>query len=367
MPLIATLELESKKFSYNAVVSTSSEKIVLKFLKNNQIFKVFFIVDKNLRKKFIKMRKIISEDIQVSEVFIEASEEGKDLRKIFNIYAKMLAEKCDRHTVLIALGGGVTGDISGFIAGTYMRGIPWIGVPTTLLAMVDSSVGGKTGVNHPLGKNLIGLINQPSLVINDPGFLKTFSDRDLVSGFGEMVKIALTLDLGFYTWLNLHWKKILSLKQPFLSDSLMKSIKLKMSIVKRDPFEKRGIRDILNFGHTIGHALETITSYKQYRHGEAVIWGMRVEAALSVVRGHLSSTEYVKIQKFLFEIPCPPLVRLNMPLFLKVMSRDKKSHGGKIRFVLLKRVGKTILDAEVTREDLAEAFSLVKVFAKEIS
>lgn len=288
---------------------------------------------------------------------VHASEELKELNAIYPIYEKLLSLKADRRSVLFAIGGGVIGDVAGFIAGTYLRGIPWVGVPTTLLAQVDSSVGGKTGVNHKSGKNLIGIFNQPSYVLCDTSVLKTLSPRDRLSGWGEMIKYGLIADRSFYLELVRRWE-VESLDVD--ARLIHRCLDWKAKFVVRDPFDLTGVREVLNFGHTIGHALEAELGYGYLRHGEAVIWGMRAALYLSVLRGHLSKQVQQGVDHFLSQLPVPVIHSVKISQLMKRFKTDKKMRPGvngkpgKVRFVLLKAVGKTVLDSQVEDSEVFE-------------
>jgi len=353
------LKIRRESLTTNLLVGSKLSLKLVEYLRKEKIRKCYILSDLRLKKESIKIATLIRKNhLECHEISIKVSEEAKSYQNIFKIYTELLKNKADRRSVIIALGGGVTGDIAGFIAGTYMRGMAWIGIPTTLLAMVDSSVGGKTGVNHPLGKNLIGMIHQPKLVLCDIDYLKTLEQRDIYSGYAEMIKIALALDKKYFKLLAENENKITKRDISFLCRAISRSLELKMDIVSRDEFERKGIRDILNFGHTIGHALETITSYKRFRHGEAVLWGMRIESALSFVRGYLSRKEFLEIERFLSSIPCPALPLFDLNEFMDLLTRDKKTHDGRTRFVLLRRIGLTLKDSDVTREDIKQALTL---------
>jgi len=297
---------------------------------------------------------------KVERSLLPVSEKTKDYRKIFPLYAELIKKKMDRQSVIFALGGGVIGDISGFVAGTYLRGIRWVGVPSTLLAQVDSSIGGKTGVNHPLGKNLIGLFHQPSLVLCDTDLLKSLSERDRVSGFGEMVKCGLTFDKNFYEFLAEYQTNIVALESKYLDIAIVGTLRQKADVVRQDEYERTGLRQLLNFGHTMGHALETATEYRRYRHGEAVLWGIRLEMALSVIRGHLPEATYQSVANGLTQLVVPALPKdLSVKKLLSGLKRDKKVKDGKVNFILLQSVGKAIVDNAVEDSQIAEAWKMV--------
>lgn len=302
----------------------------------------------------------------VSEIAVEAGESLKELSQLYPVYGKMLKAGIDRSSTLFALGGGTIGDAAGFVASTYLRGIPWVGLPTTLLSQVDSAIGGKTAVNHPEGKNLIGTFHQPSLVVCDTDFLKTLSRREIVSGLGEAVKYGLTLDPKLLDFLRENWEAAVSCKSDVMTHVVQKSAAIKAKIVAKDEFDRSGVREVLNFGHTFGHALEKVTSYRDFQHGEAVIWGMRFALALSHVKRRLPQKVWTEADGFLATIDVPALPKVAAADFFAPMIHDKKAKDGKVRFVLLKKLGETVLDRKIESDDLHKAFELLKN-AREVS
>lgn len=289
----------------------------------------------------------------VTEIAVEAGENLKDFEKIYPIYGEMLKAGIDRSSTLFALGGGSVGDAAGFIASTYLRGIAWVGLPTTLLGQVDSSIGGKTAVNHALGKNLVGTFYQPSLVVCEGDFLKTLSKREVVSGLGEVAKYGLTYDRNFFSYIQKNWERAIELDPKVMLQLVLKSAAFKAKAVSRDEHDKKGTREVLNFGHTFGHALESVTGYKTFQHGEAVIWGMRFALALS--KSKLKPKTYNETSNFLKSIKVPALPQVKAQDFFAPMKKDKKAIKGRVRFVLLKDIGKTVLDRNITENDLIVA------------
>lgn len=343
------------------------------FLKKKALMKrAFLIADKNLGSQIRRVeKKLFDSGWKVTRISIESGESLKSIQSIWSLYGELLHSGANRHSVLFAVGGGSVGDAVGFVAGTFMRGIPWVNIPTTLLAQVDSGIGGKTGINHESGKNLVGLIYQPSLVICDLQFLKTLPKRELISGLGEVIKVALISDSKFLSQLEKILKKNAGFSGPFDPDILEKfifiCIRYKASLVEKDEFDRKGVREILNFGHTFGHALEKIAGYGELRHGEAVLWGMRIELALSAIRGHLNPEIQLELDSLLSQITLPELPsNLSHSKIIHALGFDKKriqDHHGKkrVRFVLLKRVGKCVLDSEVTDQEIRKALQLVGV------
>ncbi len=292
----------------------------------------------------------------VHEIAVEAGEQLKNIELLYPIYGEMLKAGIDRSSTLFALGGGTVGDAAGFIASTYLRGIPWVGIPTTLLAQVDSSIGGKTAVNHPIGKNLIGTFYQPALVVCDTDFLKTLSERELISGLGEVVKYGLTFDKKFFSYVRANWGKALKHDPQVIGQLVKASAAFKAKAVAKDEYDRKGVREVLNFGHTFGHALESVTNYEKFQHGEAVIWGMRFALALSNVKDKLPTKAWQEADGFLSQIKLPSLPNAKPEDFFKIMSKDKKAKDGKVRFILLKNIGQTVLDRNIEPAELLAAF-----------
>jgi 3-dehydroquinate synthase len=277
----------------------------------------------------------------VLTVTIPDGEEYKDLLWVEHIYDELLKAKLDRSSSLIALGGGVIGDITGFAASTYMRGISYIQVPTTLLAQVDSSVGGKTGVNHKLGKNMIGTFWQPRLVWIDAETLKTLPKREFLAGLAEVIKYGVIWDEKLFGFLEARKHEILNLDSNALRHIIRRSCEIKASVVSKDERES-GLRSILNFGHTIGHAIETATGYREYLHGEAVAIGMCLEARLSSMLTFIDNNTVLRIKALLdsYGLPSEMPSDIDIEHILSSMELDKKAVAGELRFILPEKIGK---------------------------
>lgn len=322
--------------------------------------KVVVISDRDLPAHRSRLRNALDRaGFNYHEIAVKAGEELKNFETIFPIYGEMLNADIDRSSTLIALGGGTVGDAAGFISSTFLRGIPWVGIPTTLLSQVDSAVGGKTAINHPLGKNLIGTFHQPSLVVCDTDLLRTLSTREVISGLGETLKYGLTFDRRLFEFTKSNWQAAIELDPQVINRLVKSSIEWKAKAVVKDEFDQRGVREVLNFGHTFGHALEFVTEYKGFQHGEAVIWGMRFAIALSKVCNKLSTRSFENADTFLSQIPIPPLPKVDPERFFSAMTRDKKVKDGKVRFVLLKEIGQTFLERQITRKQLLSALELL--------
>lgn len=279
---------------------------------------------------------------------IGAGEENKTLGTVERLYHDMLSFGLDRTSFVVSLGGGLVGDVAGFAAATYMRGIRFVQVPTTLLAQVDASVGGKVGVNLPEGKNLVGAFHQPSLVLIDPKFLQTLPERELKSGFAEVIKYGVIRDPDFFSFLEGSYEDILSLKPPGVEKAIAISCEIKGHVVGADEREESGLRAILNFGHTVAHSLEALTDYDTYRHGEAVSIGMACAADISSRLGYLSESDANRIVSLLKHAGLPvTFSNLGAEQIVARMRFDKKAVGEKIRFVLARELGDAFLSDEV--------------------
>ncbi len=290
---------------------------------------------------------------QISTVLLPDGEAHKDWPTLNLVFDHLLARGCDRKTVLFALGGGVVGDMAGFAAASYMRGVPFVQVPTTLLAQVDSSVGGKTAINHPLGKNMIGAFYQPKRVLCDLAALDTLPARELSAGLAEVIKYGPVADAGFFDWIEAELDALLARDAAALAHAIRRSCEIKAWVVGQDERES-GLRAILNFGHTFGHAIEAGLGYGAWLHGEAVACGMVMAAALSVELGLLQAAWAARLERLIARAGLP--VRgpaLGAARYLELMRLDKKAEGGEIRFVVIEAPGRAALrpapDALVAR------------------
>jgi 3-dehydroquinate synthase len=293
---------------------------------------------------------------QVHLVELPDGEAHKDFQTLNLIFDALLGKGCDRKTVLYALGGGVVGDMTGFAAASYMRGVPFVQVPTTLLAQVDSSVGGKTAINHPLGKNMIGAFYQPQRVVCDLDTLETLPERELSAGLAEVIKYGPIADMGFFDWLEHNLGALLARDRESLAHAVKRSCEIKAAVVGADERET-GLRAILNFGHTFGHAIEAGLGYGEWLHGEAVGCGMVMAADLSVRLGLVEPALAQRITALVKRAGLPTKgPALGADRYLELMRLDKKSEAGDIRFVVIERPGQAALRAapdELVREVLA--------------
>ena len=276
-------------------------------------------------------------------ILLSDGEEHKTWETLNTIFDLMLAARCDRKTLLVALGGGVIGDITGFAAATYQRGVPFVQVPTTLLAQVDSSVGGKTAINHPRGKNMIGAFYQPQLVLADTAALETLPERELRSGLAEVIKYGFIYDVDFLVWLETNLDRLVARDAGALAHAIHRSCQIKAEIVAQDERET-GIRAWLNFGHTFGHAIETGMGYGVWLHGEAVATGMVIAADLSRRLGYISASDAARVRALVERAGLPVTAPdLGTARYLDLMHNDKKANAGAINYVLLKRLGEAFV------------------------
>lgn len=288
----------------------------------------------------------------VESCLVPEGERSKTLLTASRLFTRLARCGADRQSVICALGGGVIGDLSGFVAATYMRGIPLVHIPTSLLAMVDSSIGGKTGVNHKLGKNLVGAFYPPRAVFTDTALLRSLPEREYLCGLSEIVKAGVIEDADLFAFIEAGVEAVHQRQEAVLTTLIERAIAVKVRVVQEDPTE-RGLRAILNFGHTIGHALEAATAYKQYSHGEAVAIGMALVARLSERLGYCASTVCERLQALLQALRLPvAYTDIVAPRLLEVMAHDKKTVGGVIRFVLLKEIGVVVYHQEVPLDAL---------------
>lgn len=306
---------------------------------------------------YIERLRSLLADRLVAQCILPDGEQYKDLAHLDAVFSELLRNRFNRDCTLIALGGGVVGDMTGFAAAAYQRGVDFIQVPTTLLSQVDSSVGGKTGVNHPLGKNMIGAFKQPNAVIIDTDVLSTLPDRELRAGLAEVIKYGLIRDLPFLEWLESHIGDLLSRNPAALVEAIRRSCENKAAVVAADELEVADLRALLNLGHTFGHAIETGMGYGEWLHGEAVATGMLMAADLSMRMGWLRADDVARVRRILMQagLPVEPPV-MSVDDFLRYMAVDKKVKDGQLRLVLLRGLGNALVSTapeHLLRETLA--------------
>ena len=334
-PSVVNIPLGAR--SYDVVVGTGVLDAIDDYLPASKTQRALVVADEVLTATGERLRERLHDAGWTAEVLpVTASESLKSREGLDRLYDHFVAHRVDRGTTIFALGGGTVGDAAGYAAATWMRGVPWIGVPTTLLAQVDSSIGGKTGINHRTAKNAIGAIYQPALVVCDIALLDTLDVRDQISGLGEIVKYGLIDDAELYRG---------SVDRTLSTHEIVtRCAAIKARYIAADEHDVTGIRAVLNFGHTVGHAIEQSNGYGTFRHGEAVALGMRAAIAISVDRGHLDASTGTAIDRDLRTIPTPPLTLRPDELLAALRMDKKRSASGGVRFVLLRSIGETLLD-----------------------
>lgn len=343
---VLSVELEDKGYPiYIGSGLLQQRELLTKHIKSKQ---VLIVTNTKVSALYLEHVAHNLDGFQVEIVELPDGERYKNLDYLNRIFNQLLEKKYSRNATLVALGGGVIGDMGGFAAACYQRGIPFIQIPTTVLAQVDSSVGGKTGVNHPLGKNMIGAFYQPQCVIADMDVLDTLDDRELVAGLAEIIKYGLIRDLELFEWLEKNIACLLARDKKALAYVIERSCKNKAEIVAEDEFES-GIRAILNLGHTFGHAIEVGAGYGKYLHGEAVAIGICCAADLSRRMGWISGADVERIISLLksVSLPVSPPKEMTVTRYIDLMSVDKKNVDGQIRLILLESIGKATLPVDV--------------------
>lgn len=311
--------------------------------------RVVVITNDTVAPLYLEKARALFADRFAEAIILPDGEAHKNLETVASIYDRLLAGKYDRKTVLVALGGGVIGDITGFVAATYQRGIPFLQIPTTLLAQVDSSVGGKTGVNHAAGKNMIGAFYQPVCVLADTDTLATLPGREIKAGLAEVLKYGLIVDAPFFDWLAGSADAVSSLEASSLIRAIRVCCQTKADVVARDEREG-GVRALLNLGHTFGHAIETATGYGTWLHGETVAMGTVMAADLSCRLGLLDREAARRIRKTLeqdYGMPVIPPADITVERYLELMASDKKAEQGSIRFILLTAIGSAEIKGDI--------------------
>ena len=353
------LIVKTKNQTYPIIIGTNLIKKIPTLLKKNSINfnQCLFVVDSKISKNIIKK---ITKPYNNKKIFIhyfKANEINKNQKNVEKIIDILLKKNFNRKDCLISIGGGITGDISGFAASLFKRGLDFINVPTTLLSQVDSSVGGKTGINTKYGKNLIGSFYQPRLVISDTTFLKTLPRRELICGYGEILKHSLITSKTFFNFLNTNVLNILNLKTPYIEKAIFQSCKIKKIIVEKDEKEK-DLRKILNFGHTFAHAYEATLGYsKRLNHGEAVILGIKSALKFSFENHFIKKTDYQSIINHLNVANLPTNLnkffsKKDIKKIIFFMMKDKKNNSDKINLILLKKIGYPYINSQYNKSFL---------------
>lgn len=359
--MIKTLHVELNENSYPIFVGTSILNRIGELLKSYaKSTKSLLVTDTfvNHRYAALVLESLKDAGFNVAIIDVPVGEESKSLEQFARIQDSLVENQLDRGSTLIALGGGVIGDLGGFAAAVYMRGIAYVQVPTTLQAQVDASVGGKTAINHPKGKNLIGAFHQPKLVLIDVDTLKTLPQQDIRAGLIEVIKMGVIRDEPLFEMVEENLDAILNLDAETLIEMIACACANKADIVAKDEKES-GLRMVLNYGHTFGHALEALTHYKKYRHGEAVSIGMNCAARLAVNLGMFSATDFERQRELLnrAKLPLTFPSALSAEAICGTMSLDKKAFGGKLRLILPTRIGEVVIRDDVTDTQILEAIS----------
>ena len=334
---------------YIGIGLLKDKKIITSHIKTKTIC---IVSNTTVSKLYLENLKNLLDDYQVVEAIIADGEEFKNYDSLNNIYTTLLENQCNRDTTILALGGGVVGDIAGYAAATFLRGIPFIQIPTTLLAQVDSSVGGKTGINHLLGKNMVGAFYQPQSVVIDLNVLNTLDKRQIAAGLAEVIKYGLIWDKGFFEYLEQNIDNLKQLEFEHLEHVIYRSCEIKAKVVSEDEKES-GIRAILNLGHTFGHAIENCLGYGEWLHGEAVGCGMVLAAKMSLAQGWLKESEFDQIKNLIARANLP-VEKPDIPYedFIGAMKLDKKNKNKEIYLVLQQGIGKAIVTNNYSSSEL---------------
>ncbi len=356
--LLSTLQVDLGERSYPIYIGQGlldDAELLVRHIKSTQV-----LVVSNETVAPLYMEKVLRSlpGLQVEQVVLPDGEKYKNLDVLNTIFDQLLRKRFDRGCTLVALGGGVVGDMTGFAAACYQRGVDFIQIPTTLLSQVDSSVGGKTGVNHPLGKNMIGAFYQPNAVVIDIDTLNTLPARELSAGLAEVIKHGIIQDAGYFSWLEAHIQELRNLDPKVLAHAIEGSCRIKSCVVSADEKEA-GQRALLNFGHTFGHAIETGMGYGVWLHGEAVGAGMCMATRMSRMMGWLDGEDEGRIVAVVDAagLPVSPPRELSLACFRELMAVDKKVMAGQLRLVLLKGIGKTLITDEFTSDILNQTLA----------
>ncbi len=347
------LNVKTKLHDYPILIGSNLIKNLNLYLNKNSIIfnKCLLIIDKKVPNKMIsKITKSLQKK-EISKFIFTANEKNKSIKYVNKILQVLLNKNFSRQDCVITIGGGITGDVGAFVASLYKRGLNFINIPTTLLSQVDSSIGGKTGVNTKEGKNLIGSFYQPKMVVSDTEFLKSLSRREIICGYGEILKHSLILNKNFFKYLNKNSTKILNLQNPFIEKAILESCKIKKIIVQKDEHEK-SIRKILNFGHTFAHAFEASLGYsKKLNHGEAVILGISTALKFSYSLKLIKFNDFNDIIKHIYNLKLPSNIKNYFSIndlnkILNFMYKDKKNVSKKVNLILIRKIGSTLINNE---------------------
>ena len=362
------LIVKTKSEKYPIIIGRNLISNLSRIFKTNSINfkKCLLVLDRNIPNKYIKQISSSLKKYEVYKFIYNANEKNKNQKNVNKILDLLLQKNFSRDDCLISIGGGITGDVAGFAASLFKRGLKFVNIPTTLLSQVDSSVGGKTGINTSEGKNLIGSFYQPNLVISDIEFLKTLPKREIICGYGEILKHSLIANRKFYYYLTKNCKKILQLSTPYIDNSIYESCKIKKEIVEKDERES-GLRKVLNFGHTFAHAYEASLNYsRKLNHGEAVILGMNTALNFCFDNKLIKKRDYESIMNHIINTKLPSSLKKffkkkDANKILSFMLSDKKNRSNQISLVLLKKIGNPVINKEYSKD------KILKFLKKELS
>ena len=362
MQKIKRITVKTEKISYPVIIGSNSYLCLKKEIEKQKLYRnIFVILDENVKKHFTqKIQKNLGVFFTKKEIYVlKKGESSKSHTELSKIYGALIGGKYGRDTLVLAIGGGVTGDLAGYAASTYMRGVQLVHVPTTLLADVDSSIGGKTGINFNNRKNMIGTFYQPQMVLIDPDFLHTLSDGEFFSGLGEVIKYAFTTTKDFYNFVFNNFNKLILRNNLSLEKVIYESVLFKSSVVTKDEKES-GLRKILNFGHTFAHAYESDLNFR-IKHGEAVIAGIISALYPSNIKGYLQEKKLNRFLVNLSPLRLPASLRkLHIENVLNFMKNDKKNRRDKIKFILLRDIGEIVSDIEADKTEVIQSILLTK-------
>jgi 3-dehydroquinate synthase len=355
---LITLHVDLAERSYPIYIGQDllqQPDLVTPFVKGTQ---VMIVTNTTVAPLYLQACKTLFNDFDTDAVILPDGEEYKSLEIMNRVFDQLIERHFDRRCTLVALGGGVIGDLTGFAAAAYQRGVPFIQIPTTLLSQVDSSVGGKTGVNHPKGKNMIGAFHQPQAVVIDTNTLNTLDNRQLSAGLAEVIKYGLIRDLPFFEWLEHNLEGLMARDHSLLAEAIQRSCQSKADVVAADETEQ-GQRALLNLGHTFGHAIEAGMGYGAWLHGEAISAGMMQAAYMSQLLGDLSAADVERIGAIFkrAKLPTFPPNELSNDQFMHYMAGDKKVQAGKVRLVLLKSIGEAYITGNYPAETLQKTLT----------
>lgn len=364
LPSVDTLVVDLGDRSYPIYVGVNTLTTFGEVCRNHELPSLLAVIsDNNVARHYLRPLESSLKhlDFKVQSVVIAPGEKRKSFAQVARLYGWLLENRFGRDSGIIALGGGVVGDLSGFVASTFQRGVVFVQFPTSLLAQVDSSIGGKTGVNHPLGKNMVGTFYQPRFVFSDVRVLQTLPQREVVCGLGEVIKLSMIQDPSLFEYIGESLEDILALKQEVLLDLVRRCASIKASIVSTDETESMTSagRVVLNLGHTIGHALEAASDYR-LKHGEAVLLGLLAEGRLALEQNKFSQSDFEKLERLIERIP----VRNHRASFrqdqlLHFIAHDKKARKGKVRFVLPRTIGEVYIAEEVGEKEIRKALQYI--------